>query len=346
MNNDKLIYRQVAEMINRAIDDGSLTGRLPSERELASRYRVSRVTVRRAMKLLLDANIVHRLARKGTFVGREVTPVEIAVKRRIGFFRFGSEAMTHYETVLLAGLSQRCGVAGYHLFIESFADNHDFQQYFGAICRTEQPDLCLLSGAVSQGTAKLITAGGIPVILLSKFVVSELQSSYDSCCLDWYNWGYRAARYFISHGYRRLGLITGAASVMKNIEIAEGVNAAHEEDQLIRHRALTFHCRAVSVQAGFDAVLQLTELEYPDAVIVSNSLLGDGVLFGAIQQSDEWQPPIITLGRNADSELNIYPLKYLSFDEADGIKKCWRLLERRLKHPAAPVEAVTPVWKF
>jgi len=333
-------------MINRAIDDGSLNGRLPSERELASAYGVSRVTIRRALELLLNANVVHRLARRGTFVGRSTVDPEIAVKRRIGFFCFGSEPMTHYETVLLRGLSQRCGIAGYHLFIESFVDNHDLQQRFPTICRREKPDLCLLTGVVSQGIAKFITTGDISVILLTKFVVSELQNSYDSCCLDWYNWGYRAARYFISHGYRRLGLITGAASVMKNIEISEGVNAAHEEDQLMRSKDLTFHCRSASVQAGVDAVLQLTELEYPDAIITSNSLLGDGVLFGAIQQADEWQQPIIALGRDSDSELNIYPFKYLSFDGADASKKCWRLLERRLKHPAAPVEVVTPVWKF
>lgn len=346
MNNDRLMYRHVAELINQGIDDGSLNGRLPGERELANRYSVSRVTVRRALEVLLAANIVHRLSRKGTYVGREVSLPEIAVKHRIGFFRFGSEPMTHYETVLLGGLSQRCSAAGYHLFIESFADNHDLQQRFDAVYRLGKPDLCLLSGAVSQGIAKFITATDIPVLLLSKFIVSELQNSYDSCCLDWYNWGYRAARYFISHGYRRIGLIAGAAGIIKNIEIAEGVNAAHEEDHLVRSRDLTFHCRSTSVQAGFNAVLQLTELEYPDAVIAGSSLLGDGVLFGAIQQSTEFQQPIITLGKNNDSKLNIYPLKYLSFDENDAVRKCWRLMERRLKHPAAPVEVASPAWNF
>ncbi|MCF6177079.1 MAG: GntR family transcriptional regulator [Victivallaceae bacterium] len=346
MNNEKLIYRHVAELINRGIDDGRLNGRLPSERELATRYEVSRVTIRRALELLLEANIIHRLSRKGTFVGRGVVDADIPVRRRIGFFIFGSEPMTHYETVLIAGLSRRCSAAGYHLFIESFADNHDFKQRFGTVCRLEKPDLCLLTGAVSQGIAKFITASGIPVLLLEKFIVSELQSSYDSCCLDWYNWGYRAARYFIRHGYRRIALIAGAVTIMKNLEIAEGVKVAHEEDDLVRSKDLTLHCRTVTMQTGFDAVLRLMALEYPDAVIVGSSVLGSGVLFGAIQQPDDNTRPIITVGGRDNSKLNIYQLEYLSFDGDDAVKKCWRLLERRLKHPAAPVEVISPGWNF
>lgn len=346
MNNNKLIYRHVAELINGGIDDGSLNGRLPSERELANAYGVSRVTIRRALDLLLDANVVHRLACKGTYVGRAVVEAEISANRRIGFFIFGSGAMTQYENVLIAGLSQRCSAAGYHLFIESFADNHDLHQRFATICRLETPNLCLLSGALSQSSAQFITAARIPVLLLSKFTVSELQNSYDSCCLNWYNWGYRAARYFISHGYRRIALITGAAVIMKNIEITEGVKAAHEEDDLIRSQGLTFHCRRETMQAGFDALLQMIELEYPDAIIASSSLLGDGVLFGAVQQPDECQQPVITLGKSNNPKLNAYQLDYLSFDGDDAVKKCWRLLERRLKHPAAPAEVAFPIWDF
>jgi DNA-binding LacI/PurR family transcriptional regulator len=345
MDNDKLVYRHVAELINQAIDAGSLNGRLPSERELANAYGVSRVTIRRALDILLDANVVHRLARKGTYVGR-VVDSDIPVKRRIGFFIFGSGAMTQYENVLITGLSRRCSAAGYHLFIESFVDNHELQQRFGTVCRLEKPDLCLLSGAVSQGIAQFITASGISVLLTAKFIVSELQSSYDSCCLDWYNWGYRAARYFISHGYRRIALITGAVAIMKNIEITEGVKAAHEEDDLVRNTGLTMHCRTASIQAGFDAVLRLFELEYPDAIIAGSSLLGDGVLFGAIQQPDESRHPVITLGKSNNSKLNAYQLDYLSFDGDDAVKKCWRLLERRLKHPAALVEVASPIWSF
>lgn len=346
MNKGKLVYRHVAELINRAIEVGDLTGRLPSERELSIRYGVSRVTVRRALELLLDAHIVHRLARKGTFVGRATIAVGIPVKRRIAFFRFGSQAMTHYETVLIAGLSQRCGVAGYHLFVETFTDNHALRQRFATIYQVEQPDLCIMSGVVSQGSAQFITAGGIPVLLLDNFIANALLDSYDSCCLNWYNWGYRAARYFISHGYRRIALVTGAVEIMKNIEIAAGLVAAHEEDDLIRNKDLTVHCRTESMQAGVDAIMQLMELEYPDALIAGSNLLGTGVLLGIIQMADERQKPVITVGVDNNSKLNIYQLEYLNFDEHDAVSKCWNLLERRLKHPTAPPKAVCPAWSF
>jgi DNA-binding LacI/PurR family transcriptional regulator len=345
MNNEKLIYQHIAELINQNIDDGSLVGRLPSERELADRYGASRVTIRRALDILLDANVVYRLARKGTFVGRN-QGTTIPVKRRIGFFIFGTEPLTYYENSLIAGLSRRCGATGYQLFIETFADNHELQQRFGAVYRAENPDLIIISGALSQVSAQFITAAGIPILLASKFIVNELQSSYDSCCLDWYRWGYRAARYFISHGAQRIALISGNIGIMKNIEITEGVKAAHEEDKLIRNSDLTSHCRATSMQAGFDTILNLMELEYPDAIIVGDQSLGTGVLFGIEQLPDENRKPIITISGDDRSKLNIHQLEYLNFEPKDAIKKCWRLLERRLKHPTAPVETTSPTWIF
>jgi DNA-binding GntR family transcriptional regulator len=63
-----LLSEQVAADLGRLIDDGTLTGRLPAEIELADDYQVGRVTVRRAIAALVAAGRLQVVRGRGTFV--------------------------------------------------------------------------------------------------------------------------------------------------------------------------------------------------------------------------------------------------------------------------------------
>jgi GntR family transcriptional regulator len=64
------LYRQVTRAIAEEIGSGELTAgqQLPSERELTERFRVSRVTARRALRDLVEDGLVESAAGKGWFV--------------------------------------------------------------------------------------------------------------------------------------------------------------------------------------------------------------------------------------------------------------------------------------
>lgn len=342
----KIIYRDIASQISLAVDHGELVGRLPGERELAERYGVSRVTIRNALELLIEGNILHRLSRKGTYAGRAPETPEMLSRKRIGFFLFGDGTMTHYEAALLSGLSRHCGSAGFHFFVESFADAGELQKRLTEIIRYERPDIVLLNGNPTPAAAEFINRNGIAALWTVRSLVNEAVKKYDFCYLDWYNWGYRAARYFIGQEMRRIALILGEKSDIRNLEIAEGFKAAHEESGMTQHSGLTMHCRKATIQAGFDAALSLLELEYPDAIIAGSSALGNGASLGAAQLTDNDLVPIITTSYHSEPQLNSYPLTYLDFDQDSAVKKCWRLIQRRLKHPNAAPEITHPVWKF
>lgn len=66
----KIMYEQIYEDIINGIQDGvyEAGGLLPSEKELAMKYNVSRITTGKAMTLLTDRGIVERVRGKGTFV--------------------------------------------------------------------------------------------------------------------------------------------------------------------------------------------------------------------------------------------------------------------------------------
>ncbi len=63
-----LAYVQLADDLARLIGTGELTGRLPSERDLASEYGVAYGTVRRAMEVLRERGLVESVHGRGTFV--------------------------------------------------------------------------------------------------------------------------------------------------------------------------------------------------------------------------------------------------------------------------------------
>jgi DNA-binding GntR family transcriptional regulator len=65
---DDYAYVQVATDIERRINDGEITAKLPSERDLADEYQTAYTTVRRAMAELRERNVIITRHGRGTFV--------------------------------------------------------------------------------------------------------------------------------------------------------------------------------------------------------------------------------------------------------------------------------------
>ena len=66
------IYIQIAQAVIQSVHDGKIAygAQLPSERELAERYNVSRLTARQAVDELVKRSIAYRVQGKGTFLAR------------------------------------------------------------------------------------------------------------------------------------------------------------------------------------------------------------------------------------------------------------------------------------
>ncbi len=66
------IYIQIAQAVIQNVHEGSIAygEQLPSERELAERYSVSRLTARQAIDELVTRSIAYRVQGKGTFLAR------------------------------------------------------------------------------------------------------------------------------------------------------------------------------------------------------------------------------------------------------------------------------------
>ncbi len=75
------LYQQVFLVLREAIREGKypIDSALPSETELCSQYRVSRITLRRALGLLQQAGLIERRQGSGTFVRRSA-PSQVGVE--------------------------------------------------------------------------------------------------------------------------------------------------------------------------------------------------------------------------------------------------------------------------
>lgn len=62
------LSEQLAQVLRESIARDELTGKLPTQHELAARYQVSRETVVRALTLLKDEGLVRSHAKRGTWV--------------------------------------------------------------------------------------------------------------------------------------------------------------------------------------------------------------------------------------------------------------------------------------
>ncbi len=68
---EQYAYMQVADDVERRINDGEITAKLPAERGLAEEYGVAYTTVRRAMEILRERGLIITRHGRGTFVKPE-----------------------------------------------------------------------------------------------------------------------------------------------------------------------------------------------------------------------------------------------------------------------------------
>ncbi len=73
------LYIQLKELLQEAMNEGTFPpgSRVPSERELAQRYNVSRMTARQALQLLAHEGLTYSRVGKGTYVSEPKIPQEL-----------------------------------------------------------------------------------------------------------------------------------------------------------------------------------------------------------------------------------------------------------------------------
>lgn len=117
MTKEKPIYIQIHNKMRQLIEEGKwqVGERIPSERDLAKTFNVSRMTLRQAIQTLVDEGILERKIGSGTFVSSQ------KVQERMT----GIESFT--ETMLSQGRKPTSNTVSYHVKPASISETEQLQ---------------------------------------------------------------------------------------------------------------------------------------------------------------------------------------------------------------------------
>lgn len=117
MTKEKPIYIQIHNKVRQLIEEGKwqVGERIPSERDLAKTFNVSRMTLRQAIQTLVDEGILERKVGSGTFVS----------SRKVQERMTGIESFT--ETMQSQGRKPTSNTVSYHVKPASISETEQLQ---------------------------------------------------------------------------------------------------------------------------------------------------------------------------------------------------------------------------
>ncbi len=201
------LYTQLIAHFRERILDGSLpTGaRLPTELELADRYKISRGTVRQAMGVLVNEGFLERVQGRGTFVRALPAAQENqnkASEKRIGLLL--SYAFSELDLDILVGVEHAAKSRGYQV---SFAYTEESAEQQTRDINWLRADHVLgliiypLSNIDYDESIWGLRAEGLPFVLVDRYF-PKLES--DHVASDNVGGAYRATEHLIILGHRRI----------------------------------------------------------------------------------------------------------------------------------------------
>lgn len=201
---------QLSRILRREIGVGRYPAgsRIPSERDLAEEYSISRASVRESITELIQAGILFRTIGKGTFVATgQPVQAEPADRRREGVCFAISEGVFHFVQMgynrILSGVEAACREAGLRLYFRSFGDG---SLRSGEAEGEQPPTGCIVVGGVPRRVLDRFTETSTPYVLVD-LLMNQESENHPVVRID-YAAGTRAAmNHLYDLGHRSFGFI-------------------------------------------------------------------------------------------------------------------------------------------
>lgn len=267
-------YKQILDDLRSKILSGHYRegDRLPSENDLGERFKVSRLTIQRALKELQIEALVGRRAGSGTYV----TPRKQPTGHLFGLLIPGLGETEIFEPIC-QGMA-KAGRSGGHALLwgdtthgdEGPAQHartlcSDYIQrqvsgvFFAPIERIPDKD------AVNAAITEMLASAGIPVVLLDRCILPYPERSrFDLVGIDNRRAGSRMAHFLINHGVGRPVFIA-----RKNSAPTVDARIAGFREAVHAHGLTNEHV-AICDPADLQAVQQMMDDLRPDGILCAN----------------------------------------------------------------------------
>jgi DNA-binding transcriptional regulator YhcF (GntR family) len=234
------------EISGRILTDFGAGDALPSERELAERYRCNRLTLRRALKDLNKSGKLVSVARNGHFIAEKtgmpvgVPPQSALRKRKPHILALTTRVVTPDHSYIAGGMIHYASLLGANITFKEIDTASDFSAFDSP--RSFLPDIevdgYIICGGVSFKLYEMLAKSMRPCVMTGLFKEQILEKAYDLRCLQFllaleqpYN---EAADRLISLGHRKILLASSVGDMeterIKNILQRRFADAGQGDD--------------------------------------------------------------------------------------------------------------------
>ncbi|MFC1483600.1 GntR family transcriptional regulator [Candidatus Neomarinimicrobiota bacterium] len=304
------LYRQIIDDIYGQILAGKLQpgDKIASQSELAKKYDVSLITIKKAIAGLVNRGLIYSRVGKGTFVAHPPMPSEKDSHQSIGLVL--RDLKNPFFSMIVQSIEGKVSKLGYNLMISSSSDQAEKEG--SQITRFRETGV---SGMIiaSMGHHHQIT-DGIAQLHKDKYpfvMVSYVQNKDISYIGTDHVYGaYIATEHLIQVGYQRIGYICSEEGDIVGALRREGYENALNEYGHPPNQEDIYRLPFVGVwnqyQAGYKVGMQFTTLkDRPDAIFAFNDLSALGFEQAVITQGLRVPQDVAIVGFD-DIERNLY----------------------------------------
>jgi DNA-binding LacI/PurR family transcriptional regulator len=233
---------------------------LPPETELATRFGVSRKSIRAAMSILEEENLIYRVRGKGTFPaapGR--APMAFTPRAaRIGAAGLLSLGGEGFYSSLMHGAYNTITDAGGELVLAGRS-----KQAMMNLCGGARVDGVMLVSVTDQNLINELAGTGMPLCLVDHFTE---EAQIDCVRVDSFGGSRVAVEHLYALGHRRIAYLHPERAEVNPLRL-EGYLTAREEKKLDPNEELLKYINGTGVTAAVTQLLGLPEPKRPTALI-------------------------------------------------------------------------------
>ncbi|RMG82758.1 MAG: GntR family transcriptional regulator [Bacteroidetes bacterium] len=305
------LYYQLKEFFRQQITHEYKPGeKFLSEREIARKYSVSRVTASRVMNDLLHENYLIRIQGKGTFINDFKRPKTWNIGYLISprLITFAEQTHTEADAKQLVVIHDICWKNGYNLVFFMSKDVLSNRKYLDSIVK--KVDGLIISGDIDESLIAYLH-NLIPVVLLDYYVEGE---EYSSVMADNVDGAYKIVSHLLDLGHERIGHIYGPLISPSFRERLAGYRKALLARDIQPEEELVVEGGGI-IEDGLRAMNKLLSLENPPtAVFAGNDIMAMGALKSLKERKIKVPEDISIAGFDANVSLYYNDLPLTSVD--------------------------------
>lgn len=205
-------YQEISEQIAQGIQQGNLLPhqRLPSTRELCTQFKVSKITVEKALKTLREQNLIYRIPGKGSFVAEPVSPLSDLKHFKVkGHIAFICPTLTsHHVADILSEVEQAAAQQGFRTLLCLSKGSFEKQEQIIQSLIQEEVDGMIIypsEGEYYDEAILRMTVSKFPFVLVDKRF-EKIKTSY--VVSDHTKGAYLGTKELLQKGHRKIAFIS------------------------------------------------------------------------------------------------------------------------------------------